>query len=1608
MSEKEQKQKILDQVAKQIDAQAPRDLSDLIQTFTRLYYANVPLEDLAETPVETLSASVYSLWEFSLKRIPDRPKIRVFTEKQEIKRYSIHKTIVEIVNDNMPFLVDSVTGVINSLGHSIHLVIHPVMQVERDENHVLVNVSQHSPEAIKGQDESIIHCEILELSTPEKLKELEEEITRALEDVRFAVKDWASMRQHLEMTIKDLEKSPPPIVHEELEESLSFLKWMEDNNFTFLGYCEYSVVPGQTTIKKSLVPQTGLGVLRDPEKREITYIFDGVKLNAENRHYIVESDPLIITKTTQISPVHRRDPMDSITVKGFDGHGNVIKIYQFVGLFTSVVYNRSARDIPLLRRKISRILDRSGFSEQWHDGKTLVHILESFPRDELFQASEDWLYETSMAVLQLQNRQRLTLFIRPDHFGRFVSCIVYVPRDRYDSELRQKMGSILEGAFKGKLTNWQTQLGELAFARIHYSIRLLHKEPLSYDHDSLENELVEASLTWRDHLQKALMVSKGEQVGLELFERYGKGFSKGYQERFSASEAIIDIEQIEQAFLKLRLRAHFSQLKDQSENMFRFKIYSLDGAVSLSHVLPVLENMNLNVSIEIPFVVTLVDGQKVWIHDFEAQTQEGDLVELDHISDNFLEGFSRIWRGEVENDGFNRLIIRANFGWQECQLIRAYAKYIRQLQVTFSQAYIEEVLAKYPLICQLMLKLFSCQFSPEVKEDRERAREEILNRIKSHMENVDSLDEDRILGKFINAISSTLRTNYYQLKDGKPKSYISFKINCAAIDEMALPRPLYEIFIYSPRLEAIHLRGGKVARGGIRWSDRKEDFRTEVLGLMKAQMVKNAVIVPEGSKGGFIVKRPPAKEDRNALLEEVVACYKIMMCGLLDLTDNIKENEIVHPQDVVRRDGDDSYLVVAADKGTSTFSDYANQISNEYDFWLGDAFASGGSSGYDHKKMGITARGAWESVKVHFRDMGRDANRDELTVVGIGDMSGDVFGNGVLLSQHLKLLAAFNHSHIFMDPSPDPKTSYSERKRLFHLAQSNWSDYNKSLISSGGGVFERRAKSIEITPQMKVLFEIREDHLTPNELIRYLLKAQVDLIWFGGIGTYIKAKNEANAVVGDRANDPLRVNGMDVRAKVIAEGANLGVTQLGRIEYAKNGGRINTDAIDNSAGVDCSDHEVNIKILFGQVLAKQEITLEKRNILLEQMTDDVASLILKDNFWQNQVISLARSQGLRLLDEQARLMRDLENEGLLNRALEDLPDETEIARRMADKQGLTRPELAILLAYAKISLKQYLIHSEIPDLNLLQPRLLSYFPERLQYLYQEEIKNHPLKRELAATLFTGSIVNRMGMTFVHEMKRQLGVEGADVARAYLIVRELLDLMWLWSDLELLEHIPQTFQTELMLNVYKNVKRFTDWFLRFNKEYRNVDGTLQYFKSDFDILREDLASFFVPSQRQFFEEKCQEYEHMGLSPSLAERLLSLEPLVSAPDIIMLSKETNIDVTMVARVYFAIAQQLGFEWLQKTAFDLSGETHWNQGAANAFLEELYMNQRDITKKVLAKNKSLNQLFNEDGMLAKNILPTASIDSLLFDLMNASTVDFSMLMVISRQLRILAQTE
>ncbi len=1601
---KDLKNKILEQILSKLERKIPENLKKTAHSFVELFYANVPWEDLSELSSTSLVNSIYESWKFDQVRLPGETKIRVFTDKRDVRGHPVFHTIVEVINDNMPFLVDSVAGAINSLGYSISLIVHPVMHVERDKNHNLKVIKKRIDGDKDGQYESFIRCEIPELIHGERLKTLEFEITKALNNVKAAVQDWAPMRKRLREAIIDLKENSPKIAKEELDENIAFLEWIEDHHFTFLGFCQFDA--DSEKYEMNLTTQEGLGILKGSLKEKINNLFEGVKLTPTNRQYLFEPDPIIITKTTQLSLVHRRDPMDSISIKRFDSKGNVIGLYEFVGLFTSVVYNRSIRTIPLLRLRVAHILSRSGFSEDWHDGKTLIHLLETFPRDELFQASENWLFETLMAIIQLQNRQRLTLFIRPDNFERFFSCIVYIPRERYDSDLRKKISVVLEEELNGQVTSWQIQLGELAFARVHFTVKLLEPKKFNYNLHAIEQKMADAALTWRDHLQESLLEMYGEEKGHFFYDKYGTGFSEGYQERFSPSEAITDIGQIEKAIATCELRSHLSKFGEKEENKLQLKLYSSQGPLTLSTILPVLENMNFKILSEIPFIISLSKDLKIWIHIFEVQTWEEDFIELDRIQDHFLQGFKRIWSGEVENDGFNRLIIRANFDWRECQLFRSYSKYIRQLRVTFSQTYMEEVLAKYPHLCHLMLQLFECQFSPECKEDRERARVEVSNRITAQLEHVESLDEDRIIRKFVNVISATLRTNYYQVKDDQPKSYVSLKIDCTAIDEMPLPRPMYEIFVYSPRVEAIHLRGGKVARGGIRWSDRREDFRTEILGLMKAQMVKNAVIVPVGSKGGFVLKQAIPRDDREALSKEVTACYEIMMRGLLDLTDNIQNDEVIPPERVVRRDDDDPYLVVAADKGTATLSDYANKISADYNFWLGDAFASGGSSGYDHKKMGITAKGAWESVRRHFKEMNINADHDTLSVVGIGDMSGDVFGNGMLLSRHLKLVAAFNHLHIFIDPNPNPEKSYQERERLFKNSQSSWTDYKPLLISQGGGVFERRAKSITITPEMKALFNIREDKLVPSELVRYILKAPVDLIWFGGIGTFIKSTGETNAEVGDHANDAVRINGGEVRAKVIAEGANLGITQLGRVEYAKIGGRINTDAIDNSAGVDCSDHEVNIKVLLGKTIKEKELSIKNRDRLLQEMTDDVARHVLKDNFWQNQVISFVQSQGFSHLDEQVGLMRELESEGLLNRALEGLPDETEISQRIANKQGLMRPELAVLLAYSKISLKRQILQSELPDLEVLHSRLLGYFPERLQHACRSEIIDHPLKREITATLFTNSIINRMGITFIHTMKNRSEASGADVARTFLVVRDLMNLISLWCSIESLEMLPNDFQIELMLTISESVKRFTDWFLRLFPSYRDIPGTIENFKPGFEILQNELTSYFTVEQRKAYEEKCQEYEQLGLPPALSERVISLAPLVSAPDMIMLSKEQNVEISLVAKIYFALDQQLGFEWLRQASQALSGETHWQQTAANALIEELYLHQKELTALVLRTGETYDQLFTAEGTLRPDVLDVSHLETMLQDIKSATAVDFAMMTVMNSRFRMLAK--
>ena len=1100
-------------------------------------------------------------------------------------------------------------------------------------------------------------------------------------------------------------------------------------------------------------------------------------MSPEVREFLHRPELIIVTKANARSTVHRAVYLDYVGVKKFNTKGEVIGEYRFTGLFTSAAYNRIPRDIPYLRRKVQKSLELSGFTKSSHDQKALAHILETYPRDELFQISVEELNEISNKILALQERPKISVFLRRDRFERFVSALVYVPREKFNTDLRRKFGNILADMHAGTISAHYSQVGDDALARIHFLIDLTSDSVGNVDESVLESRLVSAAREWTDDLSDALLERWGEEKALKLNAKYGEGFPVGYRVRFGANLALRDIEKLEEVATSKRAGLNLYRWVEDPDNKVRFKIYSPNEPLPLSDCLPMIENMGLKVLSENPYLVTSPNlDQDVWIHDFELVEPTGTGLDLHQVKAKFEETFWRVWQGSAESDGFNRLVMRAGLSWSNVAILRAFAKYLRQAGITFSQTYMSNTLAENTQISSLLVKLFEIRFDPEFKEDRDAAFKETRDTIIEALEQVASLDDDRILRRYLNLIENMLRTNFYQKGVGEEsKPYYSFKLNSQKLEGIPLPRPYVEIFVYSPRVEGVHLRGGSVARGGLRWSDRREDFRTEVLGLMKAQMVKNTVIVPVGSKGGFYPKRMPIGGSREEIQKEGIACYKMFISGLLDVTDNLVGGAVVPPKDVVRHDGDDPYLVVAADKGTATFSDIANAVAISYGFWLGDAFASGGAAGYDHKKMAITAKGAWESVKRHFREIGKNIQEEEFSVVGIGDMSGDVFGNGMLLSKKIRLQAAFDHRNIFIDPDPDVAKSYKERERLFKLPRSSWEDFNAKLISKGGGIFDRHAKSVTLTPEIKKLFDLKETKLTPNELISAILKAEIDLLWFGGIGTYIKSSSEGNAHVGDRANDAIRIDGKDVRAKIIGEGGNLGTTQLGRIEYSLKGGRLNTDAIDNSAGVDCSDHEVNIKILLRAVLDDGEMTDKQRDRLLVEMTDDVSAHVLRDNYLQTQALTTAQRQSIANFNEQARFMRELEKQGRLDRAVEDLPNDEELESRTQAGQGLSRPEMCVLLAYAKMTLYTDILKTKLPDDPFFESWLSDYFPPQLGKKYGSYISTHRLRREIITTVVVNSLINRAGITFVMQMVEELGVSVDDVAKAYALTVEVFDL-----------------------------------------------------------------------------------------------------------------------------------------------------------------------------------------------------------------------------------------
>ena len=1601
------KVEVIDKVADKIARKLSKQAAATADCFAREFYRHVPVDDLYDREIDDLYGAALGLWHFGKQRAAGEAKVRVFNPTYEANGWHTGHTVIEIVNDDMPFLVDSVTSALNTLGYSVHLVIHPVVRVTRDPSGAVTDVSSTDGEDGSGLTESFMHIEVDEETHPDRLAEIDRTLCATLADVRAAVEDWRPMRESLSQFIADLSANRPPVEDESVEEVVEFLKWLEDDHFTFLGARTYRLEESEKGLGIHVEPQSGLGILRDPKVK----IFEGLRhdmtaLPEEIVTYMREHHLLMVNKASMKSTVHRSVQMDVIVLRIFDETGRVAGERVFAGLFTSVAYNRSARDIPYLRQKVARCLQLARINPSGHDGKALTNILDTYPRDELFQIGDDELLQIALGILALQERQRTALFVRKDPFNRFMSCLVYVPRDHYDTDLRRRVQAILEKSFNGTTLAFFTQLSEGVHARVHFLIKTNPKDLPTYDAGEIERALVDAARRWPDHLQDALIDAKGEETGLILTRRYREAFPVAYQENTIAQASIFDIDRIETVVEEDTLGLNLYRPIEAADHQVRLKLYHKGRPIPLSDVLPILEHMGLKVIAENPYKVTLhdLDGS-VWIHDFIMETADATSIDIAAIKTPFQDALSRVWNGELEDDGFNRLVIGAELTGRQVMLLRAYGKYLRQAQIQFSQSALENTLAAHPDATRLIVQLFETGFDPSAK-DRTARSDDIVARFNRMLDEVSNLDEDRILRRFVNLVQATLRTNFYQpAEDGSIKSYIAFKLDSQRIEGLPLPRPMVEVFVYSARMEGVHLRGGKVARGGIRWSDRREDFRTEILGLMKAQMVKNAVIVPVGSKGGFVLKRPPPPAaGREALQAEGIEAYKTLMRGLLDVTDNLHGDAIVHPPSVIRRDDDDPYLVVAADKGTATFSDIANGISQDYGFWLHDAFASGGSAGYDHKKMGITARGAWESVKRHFRELGLNTQAHPFTVIGVGDMSGDVFGNGMLLSNQIKLRAAFNHLHIFVDPTPDHAKSFAERKRLFELGRGSWDQYDAKLISKGGGVFDRKAKSVALTAEMRDVFEIDQDHMTPNELLHALLQAPIDLLWFGGIGTYIKATGESHGEVGDKANDPLRINGNQVRARVIGEGANLGATQLGRIEAAHAGVKLNTDFIDNSAGVDCSDHEVNIKILLGRVVANGDMTAKQRNQLLESMTDEVASLVLRDNYLQTQALTMVTAEAPELLDQHARLMRALEKQGRLNREIELLPSDDVLTERLGRRQGLTRPELAVLLSYAKISVYDDIIESSLPDDDGLVQDLVAYFPEPLRETYRPVIETHRLRRELIATSITNSIVNRTGPTFVSEMSDGTGMGSADIARAYLIVRDSFDLRQLWQEIQALDNkVDAEIQTRMVLASRRLIERSTAWVLRHVGHDLVVGRQVEHFKPGVALLREHQDALIHDRARAVLKDRVATYTERGVPKALARTVASLNVMAAGLDLIRIADTIEAPVKSVAPAYFKLGDRLGLSWLRDSATRMPLGNHWQKQATAAIIDDLFALQADLTVAALNDGKTSAKADDKvSGWLKRRRAPIDRIDQLIAELRAMDHVDVSMLAVANRRLR------
>jgi glutamate dehydrogenase len=1593
---------VIGALCERIREELPDESSSMIAEFARQYYHWVPPIDLAGREPSDLYGAALAHWSLARDRAHGEAKVRVYNPDRERDGWSSPHTVIEVVSDDMPFVVDSVTMALAREGYMIDLVIHPVIAVRRDGEGRVVEVLAPGETAADGIAESVLHAEVLREPDLELLEQLHDQVRRVLEEVAAAVGDWHAMRgQALELA-GELERGTPGVDAAETEEVRAFLEWVADDHFTFLGYREYDLTAEGEEVVLEARPETGLGILRRMRASAPKPLSPKASALAQAAHL------LVLTKANSRSTVHRPSYLDYIGVKRFDASGKVTGERRFLGLYTSTAYHASPRDIPLLRGRVDAVLERAGFHPTSHDAKALVEILESYPRDALFQIEADDLFAVAIGLLGLGERQRVRLFTWEDPLDRFVACLVTIPRDRFNTENRERIGRILLKAFGGAQLDWSLQLSESLLVRVHYIVHCPDGVTPGYDVAEVEAQLTRATRAWTDELRQALISAHGEADGVRLFRRYLAAFPTAYRSDWSAADAVADVARLEQLRDRRGAIVNLYRREGDRSGLIRCKLYSSAG-VLLSEVLPTFEHMGTRVVDERPYEIKPQGSPSAWIYDFGLQCSAED---VERVREQFEEVFIAARRGRLEDDPLNGLVLAAALTGREIVVLRAIARYLRQAGIAYSDAYMQRTLLAHPDIARLIVMLFIARFDPQrVDEDRVG---QLVRTLEMAIDGVASLDEDRILRGFLSVVRATLRTNYFrQDESGGWRPFLSFKVEPGQIQLLPRPRPKFEVFVYSPRFEAVHLRGGKVARGGIRWSDRPEDFRTEILGLMKAQMVKNALIVPVGAKGGFVLKRPGV-EGADARREEAVACFKMFLSGLLDLTDNIVDDEVVSPEGVVRYDDDDTYLVVAPDKGTATFSDIANEVSASYGYWLGDAFASGGSHGYDHKQMGITARGAWESVKRHFRELGTDVQSTDFTVVGIGDMSGDVFGNAMLLSAHTKLVAAFDHRHVFLDPHPDPEASLAERRRLFEKDGSSWADYEPSLISEGGGVHDRTAKSVRITEEVRDVLAIDADELAPHELIRAILRAPADLLFNGGIGTYVKASDESHGDVGDKANDSVRVDARELRCRVVGEGGNLGFTQRGRIEYALSGGpggdggKIYTDSIDNVAGVNTSDHEVNIKILLDSVVSDGELQEDERNGLLMEMSDAVADQVLYAGYTQTQAISLAMCQAPPMIDVHARLIRRLEQAAGLDRGLEFLPDDETISDRKAAHQGLIGPELAIVMAYCKIYLYARLLDSDLPQDEYLAQDLERYFPPPLPERYAEQMREHRLRREIVATVVANQLVDRAGTTFAFRLGEETGASPYMLARGFAVAREVFEMRSLWSEVERLDNeVDARVQLRMLITARALVERATRWLVR---EYAGgvpIEDAVRRYRPGVERLSAAIPEMLDGAEREGFETRAAELREAGVPAELAARVAAMPSLPPVFDIVAVSDDTGREFEDVMRTYFALASRIELSWLRDRIYELPRGNRWQALARAALRDELLSAHRELTRQVLesaGEDQSAEDAI--EAWATRNERALERCLSVLADIRASRTYDNTTLPVALREVRALTR--